>query len=148
MRRQMSLDKLSQDDWIVGAVAALLLLDLLFLPWFGETISAGAQTAPISDTATGAPDGWLGVLALLAVVFLLADLAIERLSPHTQLPMIRGSRAATRVALAWTAGGLLAFKLLIHFGSAGGIGFWGALLLTGGLVYMTRRVEQLETRRT
>jgi hypothetical protein len=145
--RSVSLDKLSQDDWIVAGVAILLVFDLLFLPWFDQTISAGAQSVSITSTATGAPDGWLGVLALLAVVALLADLAIERLSPQTQLPMIGGSRAATRTLLAWTGVGLLAFKLLIHLGSAGGIGFWGALLLGGGLVYMTRRVQELETSR-
>ncbi len=143
----MSLDKLSQDDWIVAAVAVLLVFDLLFLPWSDQTISAGAQSVSITSTATGAPDGWLGVLGLLAVVALIADLAIDRLSPQTELPMIRGSRAGTRVALAWLAAGLLAFKLLIHFESAGGIGFWGALLLGGGLVYMTQRVQELETRR-
>jgi hypothetical protein len=141
------LEKFSQDDWIVGAVGVLLVLDLLFLPWSQQTISAGAQSVSISSTATGAPDGWLGVLGLLAVIALLVDLAIDRLSPHTQLPTIKGSRVATRTTLAWVAAGLLAFKLLIHFGSAGGIGFWGALFLTAGLVYMTRRVQQLETRR-
>jgi hypothetical protein len=144
----MIAEKLSQDDLIVAGVAVLLIFDLLFLPWFDLDVVAGAQSVSITSTATGAPDGWLGVLALLAVVALVADLAIERLSPHTQLPTIRGSRAATRVALAWIAAGLLAFKLLIHIDSAGGIGFWGALVLTGGLVYMTRRVQELETRRT
>jgi hypothetical protein len=143
----MSVDKLSQDDWIIAAVAVLLVFDLLFLPWNDLTVSAGAQSVSITSTATGSPDGWLGVLALLAVFALLADLALDRLSPQTQLPMIRGSRAATRTVLAWTAAGLLAFKLLIHFGSAGGVGFWGAILLGGGLVYMTRRVQELEMRR-
>ncbi len=100
----MRLDKLSQDDWIVAGVAILLVFDLLFLPWFDQTISAGAQSVSITSTATGAPDGWLGVLALLAVVALLADLAIKRFSPQTQLPMIGGSRAATRTLLAWTGG--------------------------------------------
>jgi hypothetical protein len=143
----MSIHKLSQDDWIVAVVAVLLVFDLAFLPWNEVTVSAAAQSVSISSTATGAPDGWLGVLGLLAVVALLADLAVDRLSPHTQLPKLRGSNAGTRVVLAWVAAGLLAFKLLIHLGSAGGLGFWGALLLGGALVHMTRRVYELETRR-
>jgi hypothetical protein len=143
----MSAPRFSQDDWILGGVAVLLVFDLLFLTWDAVTVSFGAQSHSFSDTATGAPDGWLGVLGLLAVLALLADLAIDRLSPQTQLPMIRGSRAATRSVLAWTAAGLLALKFLIHPGSAGGVGFWGALLLGGGLVYMAHRVQQLQRAR-
>lgn len=143
----MSLEKLSRDDWIIAVMGLLLVLDLLFFPWSEQTFSVGAQAVSISSTATGAPDGWLGVLALLAVIALLGDLTLERASPHTRVPMLRGSRAATRIALAWTATGLLSFKLLIHLGSAGGTGFWGALLLGGGLVHAARRAHALEARR-
>ncbi len=143
-RNRTTLESVSRDELIVVALAVLLALDLLFLPWFQITITGGGQTVPISDPATGAPDGWLGVLAVFAVVALLADLAIERLSPHTQVPAIADSRARTRMVLALIAAGLLAFKLLIHFGSAGGIGFWGALLLAGGLLYVTSRLRSLE----
>ena len=143
-RQRATLENVARAELAVVAIAVLLALDLLFLPWFQITIIGGGQTVPISDPATGAPDGWLGVLALLAVVALLADLGIERLSPQTQVPAIGDSRARTRMVLALTAAGLLAFKLLIHFGSAGGVGFWGALLLAGGLVYCTHRVWRLE----
>lgn len=143
-RQRMTPQPVLRDEWLVIALAALLALDLLFLPWFQVTIVGGGQAVPISDPATGTPDGWLGVLALLAVVALLADLGVERLSPHTELPAIGESRARTRLALALTAAGLLAFKLLIHLGSAGGTGFWGALLLAGGLVYSTYRLRRLE----
>lgn len=141
------MDSVSRDEWIVVALAVLLALDLLFLPWFELSIAAGAVSVSISSTATGTPDGWLGVLAVLAVVALLADVAAEQLSPHTELPSVGGSRARTRMLLALTAAGLLAFKLLIHLGSAGGLGFWGAVLLAGALVYTTHRVRQLEAAR-
>lgn len=146
-RNRTTLETILRDELIVVALAVLLALDLLFLPWFQVTIVGGGIAVPISDPATGAPDGWLGVLAVLAAVALLADLAIERLSPQTQVPAIGESRARTRMVLAVTAAALLAFKLLIHFGSAGGTGFWCALLLAGGLVYATRRVRWLEARR-
>ena len=142
--RTQTSETVARDEWIVVVLAVLLALDLLFLPWFQVTITGGGQTIPISDPATGAPDGWLGVLALLAVIALLADLGIERLSPQTDVPAVGNSRARTRMVLALIAAGLLAFKLLIHLGSARGIGFWGALLLAGGLVFTTRRVWQLE----
>ena len=92
----MNTDSFSREDWIIGAVAVLLVIDLLFLPWF--SISIGPFT--ISSTATGAPDGWLGVLAVLAALGLVLDLAIERLSPQTQLPAVSGSRTQTRFVIA------------------------------------------------
>jgi len=68
----VNLDDFSRDDWILGGVALLLVIDLLFLPWF--TISVGPFSA--STTATGDPDGWLGVLAVLAAVALARTSAV------------------------------------------------------------------------
>ena len=55
----------------------------------------------------------IGVLACLALV---ADLALERLS-NAQLPVLGGTRAATRLALAITAAAAVAVKFLlnVHF---------------------------------
>ena len=97
----MSLDNVSRDDWMVGGLALLLAIDLLFLPWFSITVGAGAFSVSASTTATGAPDGWLGILAMLCCLAVVADLAIERLSPQTTLPMIRGSRAQTPRRFSW-----------------------------------------------
>jgi hypothetical protein len=91
----------------------------------------------VTSTATGAPDGWLGILAMIALIALIADLAVERLSPQTQLPEIGGSRAATRFILAAAAAGFLVLKFIFHINhfSDLGFGFWVALVLSGGLVY-------------
>ena len=101
---------MSREDWIICGVAALLVFDLLVLPWFsfGATISVGSTTVSIggSATAVDAPDAFLGVLALLASAFLLADLATERLSPQTRLPTVARDRVTGRFALACTAAGL------------------------------------------
>lgn len=135
----MSFDNVKRDDWLIAGVALLLVIDLLFLPWF--SISVG----PISVTSsgTGAPDGWLGVLAVLAAVAVIVDLGIERLSPGTQLPLLGGSRATTRLALAIAAALFVALKFLfhIHF-SLFGFGFWAAVVLTVGLVLATLRAQQ------
>ena len=84
----------------------------------------------------------LGVLALMACAFLVADLATERLSPQTRLPTVAGDRITGRYALACTAAGLLAVKFVLHLGRFGelALGFWTALLLVAGLVVLTRRV--------
>ena len=55
----MSVENVSREDWIIGGLALLLVIDLLFLPWFSVL---GRSRL----TATDAPDGWLGVLAVLA----------------------------------------------------------------------------------
>jgi len=91
----MKVEDLSRGDWIFGGIGLLLVLDLLLLPWF--SIDVGPFT--LTSTATGSPDGWLGVLAVLAALAVIADLAIERLSPQTQLPTIGNSRTQTRFVL-------------------------------------------------
>ena len=135
----MKLDDLRRDDWILGGVALLLAIDLLFLPWFD--INLGIVS--VTSTATGAPDGWLGVLALLSTLALIADLGIERLSPQTRLPAISGSRTMTRLVLAGATALFVALKFLfhVHF-SLFGIGFWGAVVLTVALVVLAMRAHR------
>jgi len=130
----VKLETLTREDWILAGAALLLVVDLLFLPWFD--ISFGLVS--VTSTATGAPDGWLGVLAVLALLAMLADLGVERLSPQTRLPALGGSRAMTRLALAGAAALFVVLKFLfhVHF-SLFGLGFWAAVVLTGALVWLT-----------
>jgi small-conductance mechanosensitive channel len=132
-------ENLSRDDWIFGGVGLLLVIDLLFLPWF--SISAGPFTADF--TASGAPDGWLGILAVLAALAVIADLALERLSPQTTLPAVANSRTMTRFVLACVAAGLVVLKFLfhIHF-SLFGFGFWAAVVLAAAFVYLAMRARR------
>lgn len=136
----MNTANFTRDDWIIGGVAVLLVIDLLFLAWFD--IAAGPFS--VSLTATDAPSGWAGILAVLAALVLIADLAIERMSPQTHLPSVGGSRAQTRFAIACVVAlfVFLKFILNIHF-SDFGIGFWAGVILTVGLVYVA-----LQARRT
>lgn len=125
----MNLNGVSRDDWILGGVALLLVIDLLFLPWF----SVGGFTL----TATSQFDGWTAVLSVLVSFALIADLAVERLSPGTALPNIGGSRPNTRFALACVAAGFVALKFVLHIHfSWFGFGFWAAVVLTVALVYL------------
>lgn len=135
----MNVENVTREDWMLGGVGVLLVIDLLFLPWFSISLGPFSVTA----TATGAPDGWLGVLAVLAAIAVIADLAIERLSPQTQLPAIAGSRTHTRFVLACVAAALVALKFLfhIHF-SWFGFGFWAAVILTVAFVYLAMKARQ------
>jgi hypothetical protein len=141
------MDNISRDDWVLGGLALLLLIDLLFLPWFDISVSALGISVSYTSTATGDPDGWLGILAVVATLAVLADLGVERLSPATQLPSIGGSRATTRFVLAGVAALFLVLKFLFHINhfSDLGFGFWVAVVLTAGLVYFAMLGRRAET---
>lgn len=134
------MERVSREDWIVGGIALLLVIDLLFFPWFTASITVGGFTVSSSSTGTGSPDGWLGVLAVLAALALIVDLAIERLSPETQVPAVGGSRTMTRFVLACAAALFMALKFLFHIHFSGivsfGWGFYLGVILVAGLVYV------------
>jgi hypothetical protein len=137
----MDVSKVTRDEWILVGVALLLAIDRLFLPWFDITIAFGTFKASATSTATGSPDAWLGVLALLSALAVIADLALERFT-SVEAPTLGGSRASTRLALAAAAAGFLGLKFLfnIHF-SLFGIGFWGAVVLAAALVVIAARAR-------
>ena len=139
----MDLTKLTREDRIVGGVALLLFVDLLFFPWFHFSFSAGAFSVSASSSGTGAPDGFLGVLAMLCALAVVVDVALERFSPQVTLPIIGGSRAMTRFALAAAAAVFMALKFLfhIHF-SYFGWGFYLGVVLVVALLALTNRVRQ------
>ena len=136
----MDLSRFTRDELILGGVAALLAIDLLLLPWFEVSVGLGSITLSASSTATGSPDGWLGVLGVLAALALIADLALDRLS-NAQLPVVGGTRGSTRLVLAITAAACVAVKFLlnVHFEEFG-FGFWGAAVLAVVLVVFARRL--------
>ena len=150
----MDVSRFTCDELILAGVALLLAIDLLFVPWFDISIGIGAFKVSATSSATGSPDRWLGVLAVLATLAMMAYLALERLGNvergttargTPELPAINGSRATTRVALAATAAGFVALKFLfhIHF-SLFGIGFWGPVVLSAALVVIAARARDAE----
>lgn len=133
----MNFSDVTRDDRILGGVALLLIISLLFLPWFSISVSVGTISASVTATATDNPDGWLGVLAVISAIALIADLAVERLSPGTTVPNIGGSRTQTRFVLACITALFVALKFLfhIHF-SLFGFGFYISVILTAALVWV------------
>jgi hypothetical protein len=126
----------SRDDWILGGIGFLLLIDLLFLPWFSFSFGPVSFTT----TATGSLDGWTAVISVLACVAIIVDLAVERLSPGTTVPNIGGSRVMTRLVLAGIAAGFVALKFLLHIHfSDFGFAFYAAVVLCVALVVVARR---------
>jgi hypothetical protein len=137
----VNVDNVRRDDWVVGGLALLLVLDLLILAWFsfGGTVTVGSTSITVggSLTATDAPDGWLGVLAVISAILIIIDLGIEQLSPQTAVPAVGGSRTVTRLVLALATALFMGLKFLFHLGhfSNLGIGFWIGAVLVIALVY-------------
>ena len=132
----MNLENVSREDWIVGGLALLLAIGLIVFPWFDISVTVGAFSASATYSATSSPDGWLGILAFIAALAIVADLALERLSPQTQIPAIGGSRTNTRFVLSLVAAAFVVLKFLfhIHF-SLFGWGFYVDIILTAALVW-------------
>jgi hypothetical protein len=147
----VNVDNVRRDDWLVGGLALLLLLDLLILAWFsfGGTVTVGSTSVSFggSLTATDAPDGWLGVLAVISTILILLDLLVEQLSPQTAVPAIGGSRANTRFVLALVTAVFMALKFVFHLGSFSnlGLGFWIGAALVIALVYFALQARNSTT---
>jgi hypothetical protein len=133
----VNVNNVSRDDWVVGGLALLLAIALLFFPWI--SVSFGPIT--VTSAGTGAPDGIFGLLALLLAVALLADLSIERLSPQTHLPELGGSRVFTRMVLAIAALVCVLLKFVLHTSDVGW-GFWLTAIVAIVLVVATVRIRQ------
>ncbi len=137
----MNLGTVTRDDWTVGGLALVLAIFLLVLPWFDMSLGPFSSTL----TATDGPDAWLGILAVIAALLVVADLAIERLSPHTQIPALGDSRTNTRFALAVATAGFVALKFLFHIHFSGIVSFaWGFyvnVIITAALVYVTHQAR-------
>ncbi len=137
----MNPENVRRGEWLVGGLALLLVLDLLILAWFsfGGTVTVGSTSISLNGslTATDAPDGWLGFLAVISSVLIILDLVIEQASPQTSVPAIGGSRANTRFVLALATGLFMGLKFIFHLGSFSnlGIGFWIGAVLVIALIY-------------
>ncbi len=134
----MNLDNVTREEQLLGGLALLLAIFLLILPWFD--VSVGPFSATFS--ATSAPDGWLGILAFIAALAIIADLAIERFSPQTQIPAV-GTRTNTRFILAVAAAAFLLLKFLFHINhfSDLGWGFYVDVIVTAAVVYFAMQLR-------
>jgi hypothetical protein len=143
----MDLSRFERDDWIIAGLALFLAIDLLFLPWWSTSVGFGPFTVSVSGSGTDAPDGWLGVLAVLGALALIADLVLDRLGA-ANLPSIGGSRAITRFMFAAVAAVCVAFKFILHVSFTADhwdAGFWLAIVVVGAMVAVAVRSLRAES---
>jgi hypothetical protein len=132
----VNVENVSRDDWIIGGLALLLVITLLFFPWYHIGFSLGVVSASLNRAAASSPYAIWGILAVITSLLLLADLAFERLAPQTNVPAISNSRTTTRMVLAAVTALLLVIKFFAHVGSFGW-GFFVALITLGALCFLT-----------
>ena len=126
----MDFSKLSREDVMVLLGAILLFIGLIAFPWY--SVSLGFGLGSVDRSATDSPYAIWGILALIVVIAIAIDLALERFSPATVLPTTQVGRGMTRVGLCALMLLLLFIKFLAHVGSFG----WGFVLdaILAGLV--------------
>ncbi|MGH9037016.1 MAG: hypothetical protein ACRD0O_14740 [Acidimicrobiia bacterium] len=130
----MDLKKLSLGERIIGAAGLFLMLDLLFLPWHRVSFSIpGIARITESRSALQAPNGFLGLLAFLVVVALVARLVISQFT-KIELPEIPVSWGRADLLGAAGVAALLLLKLVMETNSLS-VGAWLAILGAGALVY-------------
>lgn len=137
----MNENGLERDDWIVGGLALLLLIDLLFFPWYMVTVSAAEFSVSESFTAIQAPYAWPAILAVLILLALLADLTLQRFAPRATIPAVGDNRRGTRFALAVAATVFLVLKFLMHIHNFGW-GFILAVIIAVALIYASLQASR------
>jgi hypothetical protein len=136
----MDLSKLSRGDRIILVTGALLVLDLLFLPWYSFSFG------PITVTANGlsGPDSFLGFLGWIVAIAMVAQVVVARFTtakvPDLSMPWPRVHMIGGYAVLL-----LLVLKLVLHI-SILGFGAYLAILLAAGLAFGGYTVNQESTR--
>jgi hypothetical protein len=125
----MDLKKLSTGERVLGAAGLFLVVDLLFLPWHRISFLGISE----SRSAVEAPNSFLGVLALLVVVALVAHIVVREFT-SVKLPDIHVSWARADLLAAVAVAALLILKMAMETNYLG-IGAWLAMAATGVLLY-------------
>ena len=137
----MDLSKLSRGDRFVVIAGALVVIDLLFLPWISVSVPF---IGTVSYTGISAPNGFLGFLAALVTAAMVAQILVSKFTtaklPDLPVPWPRAHMLGGLVVL-----GLLLLKLLLHTNLLG-FGAYLGILFAAGLAFGGYTVDQESTR--
>jgi hypothetical protein len=130
----MDLKKLSLGMRIMSLASVLLLFDLLFLPWHRISLGlAGFGSSTISRSGVQSPNGYLGLLAALVVVAIVARIVLSEFTT-VELPTLPVSWQRADLLAGVAAAALVALKLVLET-SYLSIGAWLAIPLAAALLY-------------
>ena len=128
----MDLSKLSRGDRIVVVTGALLVIDLLFLPWHSIAVPF---LGSVNRSGISSPNAFLGFLAALVAAAMVAQIIVSKFTsakvPDLPVPWPRAHMLGGLVVV-----GLLLLKLVLQtsflsFGAYLGILFAAALAFGG-----------------
>lgn len=125
----MDLSKLTMGEKIILGAGAVLLIDLLFLPW--HKVDLGIVS--VSRSAIQSPNAFWGLLALLVTIAVVAVVAVNRFTsaklPDLPVPLGQAVFFAGIAVLA-----LLLLKLVVETDFLG-FGAYLAILLGAAMAY-------------
>ncbi len=125
----MDLKNLSLGERIMSLAGVLLLFDLLFLPW--HRIDLGLAT--ISRSGIQSPNGFLGLLAALVAVAIVARVVVSEFTT-VALPRLPVSWERADLIAGAVVTALVALKLVLET-SYLSIGAWLAIPLAAAMLY-------------
>ena len=129
----MDLSKLTMGEKIVLGAGALLLIDLLFLPWHREKVEVLGFSRTFTATGIESPNAFWGVLALLVTAAMVAVVVLTRFTA-ARLPVLPVPWSQAMFVAGIVVGALLLLKLVVETNSLGfGAGF--GVLLGGAVAY-------------
>lgn len=128
----MNLKCLSLGERIMSLTAVLLLFDLLFLPWHRIDIGFGFG-GTFSRTGIQSPNGFLGLLAALVAVAILARVVMSKFTT-VEMPTLPMSWGRADLIAAVAIAVLVVLKLVLET-SFLSIGAWLAIPFAAALLY-------------
>jgi hypothetical protein len=137
----MDLSKLSRGDRIVVIAGALLVIDLLFLPWHSISVPF---LGSVNQSGISGPNAFLGFLAALIAAAMVAQILVSKFTtakfPDLPVPWPRAHMLGGLVVM-----GLLLLKLILQT-SFLSFGAYLAIVLAAGLAFGGYSVNQESTR--
>ncbi|MDQ1566334.1 MAG: hypothetical protein QOF96_1214 [Actinomycetota bacterium] len=129
----MDLKKLSRGQQIMSLTGALLLLDVLILPWHRISIGAGVFGINVNRTGVQSPNGFYGLLIALVAVAVVARIVVSEFT-SVELPKLPVTWERADLIAGVAAAALVLIKLIAET-SYLSIGAWLAVPLAGALAY-------------
>lgn len=135
----MNLTKLTLGERIVLAVGALLIVDLLFLPWYSVDFGGLITGIDTTRTAVQSPNSGYGLIALIVTVVMVGQIVASKLMsarlPDPPIPWSQIHLIAAALVLGVLVGKLIAETDFLGFGAYLGLAL-GAALAFGGYTIM------------
>jgi hypothetical protein len=140
----MDLKKLSLGERILSAAGIIVIIDLLFLPWHHISVRlSGVTIASANRSGVSSPNGFLGLLALLVAVAIVAHIVVSEFT-KVELPKLPVTWGQADLIGAAVVAALLVLKLVLKTDFLG-FGAWLGVISAGALVYGgVRRLQETQ----